>query len=289
MSIEIRYAGHTGKIHTVVPDSFKFSAGEVQVKVNQNITLGSFNQMTIVARISSSDDFMELIMVTDAIRRNYRKVDLRLTLPYLPYSRQDRACSPGEALGVRVFADMINALNFTTVTTYDAHSDVGPACINNCRNIHPRHILSRCVFGGDSLPVEMKNKESQFTLVSPDAGANKKVLAVAKLFGGVDIIHCDKNRDTKTGKITGTKIHCEGTLRHRTLLIVDDICDGGMTFIKIAEVLKQFSAKKIYLYVTHGIFSKGYQPLFDSGISRIYTTDSFKQDLDHPNVFTVCL
>jgi len=124
-------------------------------------------------------------------------------------------------------------------------------------------------------------------LVSPDAGANKKVLKVAQQYKGLDIIYCDKKRDTRTGKITDTIVHPgHGSIRNKKLLIVDDICDGGMTFIKIAEAMNSFGPEAIYLYVTHGIFSKGYQVLFDAGIDKIYTTDSFKQD-PYDNVFVV--
>ena len=33
-----------------------------------------------------------------------------------------------------------------------------------------------------------------------------------------------------------------------------DICDGGRTFIELAKVLKDNGAKRVTLYVTHGIF-----------------------------------
>jgi ribose-phosphate pyrophosphokinase len=41
------------------------------------------------------------------------------------------------------------------------------------------------------------------------------------------------------------------------LIILDDICDGGQTFVELAKHLKAQGAKAIYLYITHGIFSKG--------------------------------
>ena len=47
----------------------------------------------------------------------------------------------------------------------------------------------------------------------------------------------------------------------RNCLIVDDICDGGGTFIPLAKKLKNAGAKTVTLYVTHGIFSKGLDPL----------------------------
>lgn len=61
--------------------------------------------------------------------------------------------------------------------------------------------------------------------------------------------------------------------RGRTIaLIVDDICDGGGTFVGLAKELRAAGATRVYLYVTHGIFSKRL-PL--EGIDHVYTTDSF--------------
>ena len=43
------------------------------------------------------------------------------------------------------------------------------------------------------------------------------------------------------------------------LIIVDDICDGGTTFIKLAQRIdeKIYGRYRLDLYVTHGIFSRG--------------------------------
>jgi ribose-phosphate pyrophosphokinase len=43
-------------------------------------------------------------------------------------------------------------------------------------------------------------------------------------------------------------------------------------------VLKQRNVGKVYLYATHGIFSKGLDVLFDDGIDLIITTNSFYDD-----------
>jgi len=55
------------------------------------------------------------------------------------------------------------------------------------------------------------------------------------------------------------------------VLIVDDICDGGMTFKLLARDLLAAGAKEVHPYVTHGIFSKGLDTLKESGIGRFFT------------------
>jgi ribose-phosphate pyrophosphokinase len=55
---------------------------------------------------------------------------------------------------------------------------------------------------------------------------------------------------------------------------VDDICDGGRTFIEISKALDGYQGE-LYLFVTHGIFSKGFEELFKH-FTKIYTTNSIK-------------
>ena len=68
--------------------------------------------------------------------------------------------------------------------------------------------------------------------------------------------------------------------RDGKFIIIDDICDGGRTFIGIAEAIKeQVQNPEIYLLVTHGIFSAGYNQLMNY-FDKIYTTNSYH---DFPN------
>ena len=69
------------------------------------------------------------------------------------------------------------------------------------------------------------------------------------------------------------------------MLIVDDLCDAGGTFIGSAQVLRDAGARSVSLYVTHGLFSKGVGNLLEQGIDRIYTTSSLaRTDIATDNV-----
>ena len=68
-------------------------------------------------------------------------------------------------------------------------------------------------------------------------------------------------------------------------VIIDDICDGGGTFIPIAKELKAKGCRKVVLYVTHGAFTKGTQVLFENGIDEIFTTNSFDQTGKYVNIY----
>ncbi len=243
-----------------------FSGGELQPKVSDVVRKG--DEVYIRADLTSSDKIMELILVVDALRRAaMNDVDIHLICPYLPYARQDRVCACGESLALKVMCDIINSLKFATVTVWDVHSDVSLALLNNSHNTHQRVFVSR---------VNWNNA----VLVAPDAGAIKKTLETAKALA-LPMVRADKIRSVEDGSITGTTVYTE-FIGDKNFLIVDDICDGGRTFIELAKVLSGFTNGKIYLYVTHGIFSKGLD-VFNGLIDGVYTANPFPQvDLTNP-------
>jgi len=108
-------------------------------------------------------------------------------------------------------------------------------------------------------------------IVAPDAGSEKRAAGVAKLLN-IPIVNGYKTRDISTGAITGFGHNYDSSLYGKDLLIVDDICDGGGTFIGLGNSLKEAGAE-VSLYVTHGLFSKGFVAL-NKIFKKIYTTDS---------------
>ncbi len=88
-----------------------------------------------------------------------------------------------------------------------------------------------------------------------------------------------------TGQILSTTCDTED-FEGRDLYIVDDICDGGGTFVLLADELRKRNCGKINLIVSHAILSKGMEAL--PNIDHVYTTDSF-QDLSHPKLTQIKL
>jgi ribose-phosphate pyrophosphokinase len=95
------------------------------------------------------------------------------------------------------------------------------------------------------------------------------------------VITCTKIRDND-GKLTKTHIPLSN-LGNKKLVIIDDICDGGATFLNIAKTIKEHyvgvDEPKIYLIVTHGIFSKGFNEL-NKYFDGIYCTNSYNNLTD---------
>lgn len=281
--IEINYPNGTICGLTEAPRFTTFSGGEEHVNLGEMRDFPARDTIWVRAQITTSSDVMRLFLVTDALRRMYGN-PLALRVPYLPYARQDRVCTPGDAFSLAVFAKMLNSQDYQYVLTHDAHSQIAESLITNFCST-PQHVFSDKVYIPDD---RWPGQGGVDFIVSPDKGATIKAMhwhSKALLAQNAKLAVGSKIRDPKDGVITGTDVDVED-FRGGSCLIVDDICDGGRTFTELAKVLKERNAGKIYLYVSHGIFSKGIEPLIESGISHIYTTDSFPQK-DHPAVTIV--
>lgn len=254
-------------------ESFTFSGGEPHLKINPNFDITQ--SVTITHRLNSFNDLGQLCLAVDALQRMQVGI-ADLYIPYFPAARQDRVMIKGEPLSVKVYADIINSLGFKKVVVFDAHSEVTPAVLNNCEVITNHKFIAQVI--------EEIGKET--ILISPDGGALKKIYKVSEFLGGIEVVECSKSRNVKTGKLSGFKVYADD-LQGKDYLIVDDICDGGGTFIGLAEELKNKNAGKLYLAVSHGIFSKGFDELGKS-FERIFTTNSVK-GLEHANLHQINL
>ena len=244
----------------IIFQNFTFSGGEPHIKIEPNFDINQ--KITITQRLNSFNDLVLLCIAVDALRR-IGVNDMELFIPYFPAARQDRVMIKGEPLSVKVYADIINGMEFNKVYVFDAHSEVTPALVNNCEVI-PNHTFIDAV---------TKSIGNDVKLISPDGGALKKIYKVSEFLGGVEVVECSKSRDVKTGRLSGFKVYNDD-LQGADCLIVDDICDGGGTFVGLAEELKNKNAGKLYLAVSHGIFNKGFTVL--DCFEKIFTTNSFK-------------
>jgi ribose-phosphate pyrophosphokinase len=256
MRLSLSIAGQTIPLRC-----FTFPGGEIQVRIDG--APGPADAVTIRADLVDSDTMMALLLLTDAVRRHYGDPAIDLVCPYLPYARQDRVAYPGEALSAAVACRLLNAQGYRSIEVWDAHSEVSLALLDRVRHRPASDFAVSVITARD-------------VIVAPDLGAVKRAAGCAKL-AGVPLVQAEKTRSTDTGAITGSAVHSD-PIGDQDFLIVDDICDGGRTFIELAKVLRPLTRGQVKLYVTHGIFSAGFDALH-AGIDRIHVANPFPADL----------
>jgi len=247
---------------------FKFSAGELNVTLDVKLPV-NVKMIRISGSILSSDNLMELLLLKNALDNFYETNKIILDLFYTAYSRQDRIMQTGDSFSLKVFTNLINLMNFTKVFMYDNHSDVSTALIERGHNLSP------IIIAGRTIGEHIEKHEIQY-IVSPDAGSNKKSFELSKYYQ-IPMIRADKRRDL-SGQIVETILFADD-LENKNVIITDDICDGGRTFIELSKALKLANSGEITLYVTHGIFSQGLDVIFEN-IDYVITTTSFEKKHD---------
>lgn len=243
----------------------------------QNIKIKDFIYATCISIHSRMNSFkdVELIVCANQALKKYGPEVINLSVPYFLGARSDRAFSNSECHYLRdVICPVINSQGFKNVYVLDAHSNVLEGCLNNfrpstiCYN-NFIHCALDDIWG--SRTVNEDHLRHAAYLISPDTGANKRS---TEIFGKFNNYFQGFIQAIKVRNGNSLTIDMQLPMFRTDYVIVDDICDGGATFIEIAKKIKSSDpVARIYLIVTHGIFSKGVEEL-RKYFEKIYTTNS---------------
>lgn len=237
-------------------ERFTFPDGQPHVAVK-----GRREPMFVQARIRNSQELVELLLLNEALR-SAGATEVGLRILYLMGARMDRRM-PAEPehnpFTLAVVADIIRSVPWASISILDPHSDVAPALLR-ARPESPVFYVRRAIA---EVPDAL--------VVIPDAGAIKRIEAMNL---DVATTQAVKRRNESTGKLDGFRLLDPADYKGRDCLIVDDLCDGGRTFVALAELMSEAGANSTSLYVTHGVFSRGF---YLDGLARIFTTDSYCQ------------
>ena len=260
----------TGFKHVLKPTIFPDGTSQVWKLPDE---VFASKELEITWNFEAEREIIDLLSLRELLPEHEYTWDLHI--PFMPYARQDKDVSNTSTFNLKVLAGLINSLVCREVTSVDVHNPVHTReLIFSFRNIEVTELHKLLI------------KENNYcAVVFPDAGAQ------ARYGHNLDVptIVCDKTRDQLTGNITGHRILSILTSStdpdnfqvNGRVLIIDDLCDGGATFISVARLLHEvLPSVTVDLYVSHGVFSKGRIHLLDNGINYLYTTNSLTKNGD---------
>lgn len=210
-------------------------------------------KIEVIWMFENEAELFHILQLGDLLSLKYRTFPV-LNCPWLPFARQDKPYGNNSTFAKRTFLEAVRNSGYSGIKTYDAHSQS-----DFVTSIYPS-VFHKFV----------KESSNYDIVVFPDMGAKAR-------YGHLNesTLYCDKVRNQLTGEIEGLKlIAFDDEIEGKDVVIIDDICDGGRTFIETVKALIPFKPANIDLCVSHGIFSKGLDVLFDAGIRDIYTTNS---------------
>lgn len=233
----------------------------------ENIAEG--DDVTVICSITDTILLLQLLQTANALDNLFAKKK-QLIIPWLMGARYDRLMQPGDSIDLQVIAQLINSMQFEKVLLFDVHADVTTLLINNSINISNRQLVEQY-------------QQQDAVLICPDAGAAKKINKYLEWNSNLkEVVYCNKSRHLRTGRISLQVLEPE-KCKNRNCAIIDDICDGGGTFLAIAQQIQPAHAT---LIVTHGIFSKGFTEL-EKHFHEIIVSDSYQQNNNSKKVKTL--
>lgn len=197
-------------------------------------------------------ELIQVVQLADLIGKN----DTELIIPYLPYARQDKEISNDQSFALHTFAKLLNTANFSRVYYFDVHSNVANKLIDSSCNVVPN----------------LEFVKDYDLVCFPDAGALKRYKPYVNPWNN-QTFYAEKVRQESTGLITHYALHTEYQVTDLSVIVVDDLCDGGATFNILADTLNRLGVGRVDLYVSHGLFSKGVSKLLES-YNKIVTTNT---------------
>ena len=238
-----------------------FSDGETRVEINENVRgMDVFIIQSTCPPVN--DNFMELLILTDAMKR--ASADrITAVVPYYGYARQDRKVLPRAPITAKLVADLITAAGANRVLSMDLHAGQ----IQGFFNIPVDNLFATPVL----LDYIRKNYQDNMVVVSPDAGGVERARAFGKRLGA-NLAIIDKRRE---GPNESQLMNIIGDIKGKRTVILDDMIDTAGTVVQTASALKDEGATEVIVCCTHPVLSgPAIDRINDSVIKEVIVTDT---------------
>jgi len=226
----------------------------------------------LLLNLRRKEILLDQLSVLYAIPR-YGCAALTVLLPFFPTGTMERVDREGEVATAATLSRMLSATPPTPggpvrFLIFDIHALQIRFYFHD--SILPV-LLSAMPLVMDLLKTRFANDD--VAIAFPDEGAKKRFGGFFEK-AGYPVLYCSKVRegDNRVVKIA------EGEPRGRHVFIVDDLCNTGGTVIACQKVLAAGGAKKVSVFVTHGVFPQESWKKFESaGFEKIFITDSIPE------------
>ncbi|MRN69050.1 MAG: ribose-phosphate diphosphokinase [Nitrosopumilales archaeon] len=188
-------------------------------------------------------------------------------MPYMAYSRQDRAFLDGEVVSMALVAKLIETVGTKRLITVDIHS---PASLSyftiDTQNISAVGLLA------DYAAVKIKPNAP--IVVSPDMGGAKRAVKFARMLG-TDMVALKKSRNKDTAEVIIEEKELNSSVLGRDLILLDDMISTGESIVEACRFLRRYKPNKIYAICTHALLiGDATTRIKAAGVEEIISTNS---------------
>ncbi len=226
--------------------------------------------------MSPDDHFQDLKRLIGAIGGKARRISV--IMPMLYEGRQHKR-SARESLDCASALQELTAMGVSNIITFDAHDPRVQNAIplHGFDNVQPTYQMIKALVR--KVP-DIKLDSNNMMVVSPDEGSMGRCMYYASILG-LELGMFYKRRDysvVKDGKNPIVAHEYLGkNVEGKDVIIADDMISSGESMLDVAKQLKARKARRIFVFVTFGLFCNGleiFDQAYESGmIDQIFTTN----------------
>lgn len=206
--------------------------------------------------MSPDDHFQDLKRVIGAIGGKARRINV--IMPYLYESRQSKRVGR-ESLDCATALQELISMGAENIITFDAHDTriQNATPLHGFETVQPSYQFIKALLNHeDGLHIDNEH----FMIISPDEGSMGRAIYLANILGvdmGMYYKRLDYSRFVNGRHPIAAYEFLGPKLEGKDVILVDDMISSGDTVLKIASLLKQRGAGRIYICSTFGLFTDG--------------------------------
>ena len=263
------FEGYQRDSYTIQVQTPRFGSGEGKCVISESVRGDDVYILVDVCNYSMSypignytnlmspdDHFQDLKRVIGAIGGKARRVNV--IMPYLYEGRQSKRIGR-ESLDCASALHELISMGVENIITFDAHDA-------RIQNATPLHGFETVQPSYQFIKALLHNEEGlhldndHFAIISPDEGSMSRAIYLANILGvdmGMYYKRLDYSKFVDGRHPVAAYEFLGPKLEGKDMILIDDMISSGDTVLKIASLLKERGAGKIYICSTFGLFTDG--------------------------------
>ena len=215
-------------------------------------------------------------LVIAAIGGKARRVNV--IMPYLYEGRQSKRIGRESLDCATSLHELIN-MGVENIITFDAHDPQiqNATPLHGFETVHPSYQFIKALLKNEQ-GLHIDNEH--FMIISPDEGSMNRAIYLANILGvdmGMYYKRLDYSKNVDGRHPIAAYEFLGPNVAGKDLILIDDMISSGETILKIASLLKERGAGKIYLCSTFGLFTdslKKFDEAHEAGVfDKLLTTN----------------
>lgn len=226
-------------------------------------------------KLNSYENLWHLNQIIDAL--NNQEIRPTVTIPNLIDAQADRRFNKNESSGLKLVCSFLNQMKANFKVFHPHNAEVVEALLDNVIIIDNNEFIKKVICSVSNnvyFDIALEKTQDDLILMSSDAGGFKPLMKLCdKINWRGEVESASKSRKYEEGKSKLIQKIDRQDFEGKDILIIDDICVYGGTFVGLAKMLKERNCGKLYLAVSHITVEKPNPELFNL-FDKVFTTNS---------------